>query len=54
MPVDTKQVSRDARERSAIQEAKRTDKSVKYIDDDGCEITATPGGHIFYNVDDWY
>lgn len=25
-----------------------------YIDDDGCEVTITASGHVFYNAADWY
>lgn len=47
-------VARQDRERAAIEEANRTGKSVKYIDDDGCEVECTPSGHSFYNAADWY
>lgn len=41
-------------ERRAIRTAKREGKSVTYLDTDGCEVTVTPGGHVFYNAADWY
>lgn len=46
--------ARQNREKSAIQEARRTGKGFSYIDDDGCEVTVTPSGHSFYNAADWY
>lgn len=46
--------SRQDREKAAIDEAKRTGKSVTYVDDDGCEVQCTPSGHAFYNAADWY
>jgi hypothetical protein len=48
------QIARENRERAAIQQAQQQQKCVNYIDDDGCGITVTPGGHVFYNVEDWY
>lgn len=36
------------------QEAWHSGKMVKYIAKDGCEISITPGGHVFYNIDDWW
>jgi hypothetical protein len=42
------------REEEAIEQAKREGRCVSYVDNDGCEITATPEGHIFYNVTDWF
>ena len=43
------------REIDAVAEAKRTGKSVVYTDpEDGCEVTASPNGHTFYNMADWY
>jgi hypothetical protein len=38
----------------AIVTAKRYGKNVTFIADDGCEVTVTPGGHVFHNVADWY
>lgn len=49
-----KQKSREQREQRAIQQAQREQRCVVYTDDDGCEVTATPSGHAFYNVTDWY
>jgi len=55
MPEDKREIERrKIREQLAIQEARRTQQCVSYIDADGCEVTATPGGHAFYNVADWY
>jgi len=34
--------------------AKREGKNVTFIAHDGCEVTVTPGGHVFHNVSDWY
>lgn len=42
------------REQRAIKQAKRLKKSVTYVAEDGCEVTATPSGHIFYNAADWW
>ena len=38
----------------AIEKAERTGKSVTFIASDGCEVTATPTGHVFYNAADWW
>lgn len=46
--------SRADREEKAKAEAKSSGRNVVYIDDDGCEVTVTPSGHVFFNVDDWY
>ena len=54
MADDQKQKAREARERAAIQEAQKTGEAVTYIDDDGCEVTAMPQGHTFYNAADWW
>lgn len=43
-----------ARERAALEQAKSTGKSTTYIDKDGCEVTATPSGHVFLNAADWW
>jgi hypothetical protein len=48
------QIARDNRERAAIQQAKEQGRCVRYIDNDGCEVTTTPSGHAFYNVSDWW
>jgi len=42
------------RERFAVSLAKATGKSITYIDKDGCEVTATPSGHVFLNAADWW
>lgn len=54
MTAEDRQIARRERERAAIHEARQLGRSVSYVDDDGCEITATPAGHIFYNAVDWY
>lgn len=41
-------------ERRAKITARREGKSVTYLDTDGCEVTVTPAGHVFYNAADWY
>lgn len=51
---DKKQQAREQREKRAIQQAQAQQRPISYIDDDGCEVTATPGGHAFYNAADWY
>lgn len=38
----------------AIATARREGKNVTFIADDGCEVTVTPGGHVFHNMGDWY
>lgn len=48
------QKARQTREKAAVAEAQRTGKGSSYIDDDGCEVSVTPGGHAFYNAADWY
>lgn len=53
-PITPEQARREARERAAIREAQQTGKAVVYIDDDGCEVSAMPSGHAFYNASDWY
>lgn len=50
----TVEEQRKERERKAIQLAQLTGKPVTYVDDDGCEVTATTSGHTFYNAADWY
>lgn len=51
---DQKQRDRDAREARTADRAKQIGKAITYIDDDGCEVTVTPGGHVFYNASDWW
>ena len=41
-------------ERRALKTAQRHKKNVTFIDDDGCEVTVTPQGLVFYNLTDWY
>ncbi len=53
-PRTPEQIAREQRERSAIRQAQVQQRSITYIDDDGCEITATPAGHVFYNAADWW
>jgi len=53
-PMTTEQKARMSRERAVAVQAKRDGKCISYIDDDGCEVTVTPGGHTFYNASDWY
>ena len=38
----------------AIAKARRTKKTVSFIAHDGCEVTVTPNGNIFYNAADWW
>jgi hypothetical protein len=45
---------RKPREDAAIAKARAEGKCVSYVDTDGCEVTATPGGHTFYNAADWW
>lgn len=52
--IERQQAERERREREAIREARRLGRCISYIDDDGCEVTATPGGHTFYNAADWW
>jgi len=49
-----RELARRERQRLAVGLARSTGLSVSYTDDDGCEITATPSGHVFYNAVDWY
>jgi hypothetical protein len=39
---------------AAVAKAKSLGRSHTFIDTDGCEVTATPSGHVFYNMADWY
>jgi hypothetical protein len=45
---------RSARECLAMVRAREENKSMVYIDDDGCEVTVTPQGAVFFNVSDWW
>lgn len=49
-----RKVKRECREAEAVSRASRENKARTYIDDDGCEVTAFPSGHVFYNAGDWY
>jgi hypothetical protein len=48
------QKRRQQREQAAIAQAMATGRTFSYIDDDECEVTVSPSGHSFYNIDDWY
>lgn len=37
-----------------IAAAAATGKSVTFIAKDGCEVTVTPQGRVFFNMADWY
>lgn len=43
-----------AREAAMVRQALQTKQPISYIDYDGCEVTITAGGHVFYNASDWY
>ena len=47
---------RDERRRNdeAVSEARRRGTNYTFTDVDGCEVTATPGGHVFFNMSDWF
>lgn len=51
---DQIEFARRLREEAAKRAAMQTGKSFAYIDDDGCEVTVTSGGHVFFNAGDWY
>ncbi len=53
-PTEAIKAARRIEEADAIKKAQREQRTVTYIADDGCEITATPQGHIFYKVADWW
>jgi hypothetical protein len=38
----------------ALAKAAREGKNVTFIASDGCEVTVTPGGHVFHNAADWW
>lgn len=38
----------------ALAVAQRENRSVTFIASDGCEVTVTPSGQVFYNMADWY
>lgn len=54
MTDEQKQQARRQRELAAQRQAQSQAKPVTYIDDDGCEITVTSNGHVFYNAADWW
>ncbi len=37
-----------------IEQAKRERRNVTFIAEDGCEVTVTPNGHVYFNMADWY
>lgn len=45
---------RDQREAQAKAQAVKEKRTLTYIDDDGCEVTVTSEGHVFYNASDWW
>lgn len=46
---------RRAEESCLIDQAKRENRNVTAISEsDGCELTVTPDGDVFYNMGDWY
>jgi hypothetical protein len=49
-----KEAERRRREQAMIRQAQQEQRSKSYIDDDGCEVTVTPEGHVFFNVADWF
>jgi hypothetical protein len=42
------------KEHALAEKAKREGKGFTYIADDGCEVTITANGNIFYNASDWW
>jgi len=52
--MSTELERRREREKLAKEQAARENKAITYIDEDGCEVTVTPTGHIFFNMADWY
>lgn len=38
----------------AIATARQQNRNVTFIASDGCEVTVTPGGHVFHNAADWW
>jgi hypothetical protein len=51
---NAQQKRQEKRERQEVAQAKSTNQPRTYIDEDGCEVTVTADGHVFYNVGDWY
>lgn len=37
-----------------VAQARAVGRTVSAIAPDGCEVSATPDGHIFYNTADWW
>jgi hypothetical protein len=48
------QKRQEQRERQEVARAQAQNKGHTYIDEDGCEVTITAGGRVFYNAADWY
>ncbi len=48
------QEQRNKREQREMAKAKSRGETRSYIDSDGCEVTVTPTGHVFYNASDWW
>jgi hypothetical protein len=51
--------SDEQRERKRLEDqmkimARQKDRAITYTDTDGCEVTVTPTGHVFYNAADWW
>lgn len=38
----------------ALLQARLTNKNVTFIAKDGCEVTVSPQGYVFYNAADWW
>ena len=51
--LDAWRAERRASESAGVAEARRTGRNHVSMDE-GTEVTATPSGHIFYNMADWY
>ncbi|EKS37802.1 hypothetical protein [Afipia clevelandensis] len=39
---------------TALIQARSQNKPITFIAHDGCEVTVTPDGRVFYNMSDWY
>lgn len=48
------QAREQAEKQKALNRARSTQRSVAFTAHDGCEVTATPGGDVFYNAADWW
>lgn len=45
----------EARENAPyIERAKREQRSITFKASDGCEVTVTPDGQVFFNISDWW